>query len=117
MIILQKGTENNSNWPQIPYETFKILIIGGLWSGKTNALFNLIKQGDDYSFIDKTYLNAKDLNKAQHRYLTRKCEKIGFENLEDPRLSLNLWLISRIFKKILKSKIQIENTVLIVFDD
>ena len=30
MIILQKGTENNSNWPQIPYETFKILIIGGL---------------------------------------------------------------------------------------
>ena len=30
MIILQKGTENNPNWPQIPYQTFKILIIGGL---------------------------------------------------------------------------------------
>ena len=30
MIILRKGTENNPNWPQIPYQTFEILIIGGL---------------------------------------------------------------------------------------
>ena len=117
MIILRKGTENNPNWPQIPYQTFEILIIGGLWSGKTNALFNLIKQGDDYSFIDKTYLYVKDLNKAQHQYLTRKCEKTTLKTWKTQRLSLNLWLISRIFKKILKSKIQIENTVLIVFDD
>ena len=31
-------TEHNSRWPHIPDHSYKILIIGGSGSGKTNAL-------------------------------------------------------------------------------
>ena len=42
------------NWPYIPDHPYKILIIGGSGSGKTNVFLNLIKyqQAD----IDKMYL-------------------------------------------------------------
>ena len=33
---------HNENWPYIPDHPYKILIIGGSGSGKTNALLNLI---------------------------------------------------------------------------
>ena len=34
--------EHNPNWPQIPDHPYRILIIGGSGSGKTNSLLNLI---------------------------------------------------------------------------
>ena len=34
--------EHNSKWPYIPDHPFRILIIGGSGSRKTNALLNLI---------------------------------------------------------------------------
>ena len=34
--------EHNRNWPQILYHPYRVLIIDGSGSGKTNALFNLI---------------------------------------------------------------------------
>ena len=49
--------ENNPNWSQIPDYPYRILIIGGSGSGKTNSLFNLRSQRLD---IDKIYLYAKD---------------------------------------------------------
>ena len=49
--------EYNPNWPQILDHPYKILIIGGSGSGKTNSLFNLINEEPD---IDKIYLYAKD---------------------------------------------------------
>ena len=36
--------KHNLNWPQIPNHSYRILIVGGTRSGKTNALPNLIKQ-------------------------------------------------------------------------
>ena len=33
---------NNQTWPYIPDNLYKILTIGGLESGKTNVLLNLI---------------------------------------------------------------------------
>ena len=38
----ENKTEHNSNWPYIPDHPYRILIIGGSGSGKTNALLNLI---------------------------------------------------------------------------
>ena len=35
--------EHNRNWPYIPDHPYRILIIGGSGTGKTNALSNLIK--------------------------------------------------------------------------
>ena len=45
--------EYSPNCPQIPDHTYRILIIGGSRSGKTNSLFNLINQQPD---IDQIYL-------------------------------------------------------------
>ena len=42
--------EHNSQWPYIPDHPYRILIVGGSGSGKTNALLNLINNQPD---IDK----------------------------------------------------------------
>ena len=43
MIILMKiKKKHNPNWPYIPDHPYKILMIGGSGSGKTNTLLNLI---------------------------------------------------------------------------
>ena len=55
-------TENNKNWPYIPDHPYRILIIGGSGSGKTNVLLNLINNRPD---IDKIYLYARDLYEAK----------------------------------------------------
>ena len=49
--------EHNSNYPYIPDHPYRILIVGGSGSGKTNALLNLINNQPD---IGKVYLYAKD---------------------------------------------------------
>ena len=37
----ENKTKHNANWPYIPNQSNRILIIGGSGSGKTNALLNL----------------------------------------------------------------------------
>ena len=49
--------EHNPKWPEIPDHSYRILIVGGSGSGKTNALLNLINYKPD---IDKIYLYAKN---------------------------------------------------------
>ena len=49
---------HNSNWPYIPEHPYRTLIIGGLGSGKTNILLNLIKHQQAY--IHKINLYIKD---------------------------------------------------------
>ena len=39
--------EHNPNWLQLPDHPYRILIIGGSGSGKTNTLFNLISRQSD----------------------------------------------------------------------
>ena len=53
----QELCSHNSKWPYIPGHPYRIPIIGGSGSGKTNALLNLINNQPD---IDKIYLYAKD---------------------------------------------------------
>ena len=38
----ENKSEHNKNWSYIPYYPYRILIIGGSGSGKTNTLLNLI---------------------------------------------------------------------------
>ena len=49
---------HNLNWPDIPDHPYRILIIGGLGSGKTNVLLNLIK--NQQPDIDKIYTSVKN---------------------------------------------------------
>ena len=58
-ITKENKKKHNEKWPYIPGHPYRILIIGGSGSGKTNALINLINEQND---IDKIYLYAKDLS-------------------------------------------------------
>ena len=65
----------NPNWLYILDNPYKILIIGGSWSGKTNVLLNLIKtQRPD---IDKIYLF-----KSKYQLLIYGREKVGIKKLK-----------------------------------
>ena len=73
-ITNENNKEHNEKWPYIPDHPYRILIIGGSGSGKTNALLNLIKEQDD---IDKMYLYAKDLSQPKYEFLIKKREDAG----------------------------------------
>ena len=63
-------------WPYIsdhPYP-YRMLIIGGSGSGKTNFLLNVIENQPD---IDKIYLDAKNPYEAKYRYSINKREGIS----------------------------------------
>ena len=79
-ITNETNKENNEKWPYIPDHPYKILIIGGSVSGKTNALFNLINEQDD---IDKTYLYAKDLSEPKYEFLIKRRKDAGIKHLND----------------------------------
>ena len=55
----------------IPYHPYKILIIGGSRSGKTNAQLNLIKEKINNTLID----SAEDLDIAVPMYNLLECSK------------------------------------------
>ena len=55
--VNENKTEQNKNWSYTPDHPYRILIIGGSGSGKTNVLLNLIENQPN---IDKIYLYAKD---------------------------------------------------------
>ena len=52
----ENKTGHNPKWPYIPDHKYQLLIAGGLGSGKTNALLNLINNQPD---IDEIYLAKK----------------------------------------------------------
>ena len=54
--------KNNYDYIGSSCHPYRILIIGGSWSGKTHALLSLTKWkgDDDYSVIHKIHLYVKD---------------------------------------------------------
>ena len=107
--------EHNSKWPYIPDHPYRILIIGGSGSGKTNALLNLINNQPD---IDKIYLYAKDPYEKKYQYLISKHEKVGSNHFDDPKAFMeysndmqDVYKNTEDYNPIKKHKI------LIVFDD
>ena len=68
-IVNENKTKHNKNWLYIPDQPYRILIIGGSGSGKTNVSLNLIENQQD---MDKIYLYAKDSYKAKYQYLINK---------------------------------------------
>ena len=80
--VNEKKTEHNKNWSYIPDHTYRILMIGGSGSGKTNKLLNLIENQPN---IDKIYLYTKDTYGAKYQYLIDKREGVGITHFNDPK--------------------------------
>ena len=68
-ITIENNKEHNEKWSYIPDYLYRILIVGGSGSVKTNALVNLIKEQDD---IDKMYLYAKNVSERKYQFLIEK---------------------------------------------
>ena len=99
--------EHNLKWPYIPDHPYRILIINGSGSGKTNALLNLINNQPD---IDKIYLYAKDPYEAKYQYLIKKREKVGSDHFNDRKVFME-------YSNDMQDDMQNDMKVLIVFDD
>ena len=86
MINLNSFTNENNKkhkekLPYISDHSYRILIICGSGSRKTNTLLNLINEQHD---IDKIYIYARYLNKPKHKILIKKRENAGKKHLNDP---------------------------------
>ena len=80
--INENKAKHNKNWPYTPDHVYKILIIEGSGSGKTNVLLNPIDNQPD---IDKIYLYAKDPYEAKYQYLINIREKVRLKRFNDPK--------------------------------
>ena len=106
---------HNPNWPYIPDHPYRILIIGGSGSGKTNTLLNLINNQPD---IDKIYLYAKDLYEPKYQFLINKRESIGLKHFNDPKAFIEYSNdMHDVYKNINDYNPDKENRILIVFYD
>ena len=66
----------------VPDHLYRIIIIRGSGSGKTNALLNLTNYRPD---IDKEYLYAKYQYEAKYQFLKKTRENLGLKHYKDPK--------------------------------
>ena len=76
----ENNKEHNKKWPYIPDYPYRILIIGGSESGKTNTLLNLMNEQGN---MDKLYLYAKDLSEPKYEHLIKNRENVGIKHLNN----------------------------------
>ena len=95
--------------------SYRILIVGGSGSGKTNVLLNLIINQSD---IDKIYLYAKDPYEANYQYLINKREKVGLDHFKDPKTFMEYSNnMQDVYKNIENYNPGKKRKILIMFDD
>ena len=114
-ITNENNKQHNEKWPFIPNYPYRILIIGGSGSGKTNALLNLIKEQDD---IDKNYLYAKDLSEPKYEFLIKKRKDVGIKYFNDPNAFIGCSnTMDNVYENIYDYNASRKRKILIVFGD
>ena len=103
--VNENKTEHNKNWPYTLYHPYRILIIGGPGSAKTNVLLNLIENQPD---IDKIYLHTKNPYETKYQYLINRRECVGISHFYDPKAFIEYWVTCAMFTKILMITILIK---------
>ena len=112
--INKNKTSHNPNWPYIPDHPYRILIIGGLGSGRTNTLKLIDNQPD----IDKIYLYAKNPYEDKYQFLINKKESIRLKYFNDPKAFTEYSNDMRdVYKNINDHNPDKENKMLILLDD
>ena len=111
--VNENKATHNKKWPYIPDHPYRILIIGGLGSGKTNLLLNLIENQSD---IHKIYLHETEADEAKYQSLINKRE--GVDHFNDPKSFIEYSNdVHDVYKNIDEYNLNKENKILIVFDD
>ena len=114
-ITNENNNKHNEKWPFIPDHPYRIMIIGGSGSEKTNAQLNLINEKDD---IDKIYLYAIDLSEPKYEYLIKKRKNTGINHLNDPNAFIECFnTMDDLYKNINDYNSNRKRKILIVFDD
>ena len=111
----ENKTKRNKNWPYILDHPYRILIIRGSGSGKSNLLLNVIENQPD---IDKIDLYAKDPYESKYQYLVNKKEGVDINHFKGPKTFTEYSNgMHDVYKNIDEYNPYKENKILIVFDD
>ena len=107
---------HNLNWPNSPDHLYRILIIGGSKSGKTNVLLNLIKHHQ--LDINKIYLYVKDPFEQKYQLLINGRGKVGIKTLKNPKAFIKYSQTNDdVYENLEDYNPTKKRRVLIVFDD
>ena len=114
-IVSENNKNHNKKWLYIPDHPYRILMISGSGSGKTNTLLNLINEQRD---IDKIYLYAKDLSEPKYEYLIKNRENAGIKHVNDSNAFIECSnTMDDIYENIDKYNPSRKRKILIIFDD
>ena len=111
----ENNKEHNKKWPYVPDHPYRMLIISGSGSGKTNTLLHLIQEQDD---IDKIYLYGGDLSEPKYEFMIKKREYAGTKHLRDPNAFIECSnTMDDVYGNIDDYNLNRQRKSLIVFDD
>ena len=105
-----KIKQHNSKWPYIPDHPYRILIIQGSGSGKTNSLLKLIIS---YTLIKYTYMQKIHMKK-KYQFLINKRESTGLKHFNNPKAFIEYSIICKMFLQISRSTIQVKKVKVFV---